>query len=144
MRKESLQPEENLTWANLLVNDNYSHFMTNIVPLFSNFDVYIVCNEKATLANLPFVDSIKGDWRVGSDAWKSEPIQIDDSVEGSLFLLAAGPYSKILCHKLWEKNKKNTYLDIGSTLDPMLFGDKGFTRGYHNGAATLNKKCVWG
>ncbi len=144
MRESSRQKEDNLTWANLLVNNNYNYFLKQVVPLFSRYDVHIVCNEKANLAKLPFADSIKKEYRIGSDAWKGEVIQVDESLSGALFLLAAGPYSKILCHQMWEKNKNNTYLDIGSTLDPLLFGENGFTRGYHRGASTINKKCVWG
>lgn len=147
MKKASNQDEENLTWANLLVNSNYSYFISNIVPLFLDYDVYIVCNEKAVLEKLPFYKNIKKDWRVSSNAWKNNH-EIEKEIKNlnisnSLFLFAAGPYSKILCHRLWQFNKKNTYLDIGSTLDPLLFGSRGFTRGYLRGAATLKKICIW-
>ena len=148
MKKRSEQDEENLTWANLFVNSNYSYFISNIVPIFSNYDVYIVCNEKASLERLPFAKKIKKDWRVGSNAWKNDH-RIENeiksmNVSNSLFLFAAGPYSKILCHRLWNFNNNNIYLDIGSTLDPLLFGNRGFTRGYLRGAPTLKKTCIWG
>lgn len=148
MKHASKQQDQRLTWANLFVNSNYSYFMSNIVPLFSMYDVYIVCNEKATLDNLPFKDNIKKDWRVGSNAWKNNH-EVEEQIKktnpnNSLFVIAAGPYSKILCNNLWNFNKNNTYLDIGSTLDPFLFGSRGYTRGYLRGASTLRKKCIWG
>ncbi|MEC4987097.1 MAG: glycosyltransferase, partial [Oscillatoria sp. PMC 1076.18] len=37
----------------------------------------------------------------------------------------------------------NTYLDIGSTLDPLLFGEKGYTRGYLKGTGNITKECIW-
>ena len=48
----------------------------------------------------------------------------------------------MLTHQLFEYNKNNTYLDIGSTLNVMLGAGK--NRGYLNGMETLDKVCVWG
>jgi hypothetical protein len=148
MKRHSRQDEASLTWANLLVNGNYKTFLTEIVPLFSEMDVYIVCNSKATLERLSFKENIVKDWRVTADAWKGDDTILSDfevlSPKGSLFLFAAGPYSKILCHQMWSRNQQNFYIDIGSTMDPWLFGPNGYTRGYLRGAPTLNKICIWG
>jgi DNA repair photolyase len=42
---------------------------------------------------------------------------------------------------LWNINKKNTYIDIGSILDPYL--QLKLTRGYLRGAETVKKICTW-
>jgi len=148
MKQHSRQDETSLTWANLLVNGNYKTFLTEIVPLFSEIDVYIVCNSKATLERLSFKENIVKDWRITSDAWKGDDTILSDfevlNPKDSLFLFAAGPYSKILCHQMWSRNQQNFYIDIGSTMDPWLFGASGYTRGYLRGAPTLNKICTWG
>lgn len=63
--------------------------------------------------------------------------------ENELYLLCAGPFGNILSHNLWSNNKNNTYLDIGSTLNPYL-ETEGFKRGYLYGSDDVNKVCNWG
>jgi hypothetical protein len=146
-------PEENLTWANLMVNANYPKYKEKIVPLFSEYPVVIVCNKKAALDHLPFTNSIVADFRIGTDAWINDRHVIDEMKEwidendarDHLFLFCAGPFGNILGYHLFNHAPENTFLDVGSTLDPWLFGLKhGLTRGYLAGAPTLNKTCVWG
>jgi len=61
---------------------------------------------------------------------------------GAIFLVAAGPLSEILIHELWQVNPRNAYLDIGSTLDPILFHRK--SRDYHTqGARYSDRVCVF-
>jgi hypothetical protein len=57
-----------------------------------------------------------------------------------LFLFCAGPLGNMLAYRMWEKNKNNTYMDIGSTLNTWLVGSN---RGYLIGAPTINKICTW-
>ena len=57
-----------------------------------------------------------------------------------LFLFCAGPLGNMLAAKFWEKNKSNTYLDIGSTLNPYLTETN---RGYLRGGDTKLKTCIW-
>ena len=45
---------ENLTFANLLINANYKHFVEKIVPLLQDRRVLYVVNENAIVENLPF------------------------------------------------------------------------------------------
>jgi len=49
-----------------------------------------------------------------------------------IFLFCCGPFGNILCHRLTEANENNTYLDIGSTLNPFL-QSAGFERDYYMG-----------
>jgi len=141
--------DDHLTWGNIFVNGNYRNFVNQMVPLMSNYKVVMVVNEKAKISGLPFHDKIVRSYRVGTNAWDSDHDLIDrltewiktENIENHLFLFAAGPFSNILIHNAHKVSNKNTYLDIGSTMDDML--NLGRTRGYLNGAETLNKICIW-
>ena len=147
MKTESHQPLQNLTWANIFVNNNYEYYQKYMIPLYNDYKVVMVCNYKADLSNLPF--NVIKDFRVGTNAYKEnynlhEEI-IDwvnkNGIKNKLFLFCAGPFGNILSWKLHSNSQNNTYLDIGSTLDPYM--KLGKTRGYLNGSDTLNKICIW-
>ena len=147
MKSMSDQNQENLTWANIFVNSNYEFYFKNFIPEYKNHKVIMVCNRKANLTHL-FPNLVK-DFRVGTNAWKDDYRLIyeiknyidKNKIEDHLFLFAAGPFGNLLAHQLFSHNNKNTYIDIGSTLDPLM--GLGGTRGYHVGAPTINKVCIW-
>lgn len=146
MKDKSEQDEEHLTWANIFVNDNYRYFMNDFIKEMNNHDVIMVVNKKADTSKLPF--DVEKTYKVGTDAWYNDYSIIEDikndynNSKNKVFLFAAGPLANILTYELWvHMNKNNIYLDIGSTLDTQM-GMKP-TRGYHMGAKTLNKKCIW-
>ena len=66
VQNAALAEYSNLTWSNLFLNNNYKYYIENIVPLFSQFDVYLIVNEMADITTLPFYSNIKQDFRVGS------------------------------------------------------------------------------
>jgi hypothetical protein len=149
-KRTSGQPEAQLTYAALLVNSNYEYFIEQVVPVFGQYQVMIVCNRLAALDRLPF--AVARDFRVGFNAWRDNyhlAAQIAgyvarENVRGALFLLCAGPFSNILAQTLHAHRADSTYLDIGSTLDPFLFGQRGRTRRYLRGEKRLlNEVCVW-
>lgn len=148
MKSKSGQDEEHLTWANIFVNANYQRSVNELIPELLNHAVFLVVNENSMLDKLPFKPV--NTWYVGTDAWNSsywivELLKyyiISNKIENAIFLFAAGPLANILTYELWEHgSKNNTYIDIGSILDPYL--DLKLTRGYHLGASTLNKVCIW-
>lgn len=146
MKRKSHQDEEHLTWANIFVNSNYKLFLTEFVPAMNGRDVVIVANEKADTSKLPF--NVEKTYKVGTDAWLNDYSVVDRikyeyrNKKDRIFLFAAGPLANILTYELWfYMNKDNTYIDIGSTLDTQM-GMRP-TRGYHRGAKTLNKTCIW-
>lgn len=147
MKLKSEQNEENLTWANIFVNSNYNRFINEYVEEFKNHDIIMVVNKKANISKLPF--NVEKVYYVGTDAWYEdlylvEKIKEDiakNNLVNKIFLFAAGALANIMSAELWEYRKNNTYIDIGSTLDVQM-GMKP-TRGYHMGANTLKKKCVW-
>ena len=147
MKENSRQKESNLTWANIFVNSNYPYYVNNLLPLYSNYEVVLVCNHKAKLDNLPF--NIIKDFRVGTNAYKENFSLVKEmllwikknQIEKKLFLFCAGPFGNILTYKLFKNFPNNTYLDTGSTLDPLL--QLGRNRGYLQGGPSLSKSCIW-
>lgn len=147
MKITSGQKEENLTWANIFVNSNFNLFNSKMIPALSNRKIYLVCHEASNTTNLPFV--VEKVYNVKTDAWlhdldlitklKNEIIESD--LYDVIFLISAGPFANILVQQLNEHNNNNTYIDLGSVLDKHLGLPS--TRGYLNGAPTLNKTCIW-
>jgi len=150
VKRDSGQDESHLTWSTLFVNSNYPKFIADILPLFHHYEVVLVCKRHATFRNLPF--TVTRDFRVGDNAWKGDYYLIGEikqfiereKVRGKLFLLCAGPFSCILAHQLHSFCPENFYIDIGSTIDPYLFGRaEGLTRGYLRGTPETQERCVW-
>ena len=142
MRETITVDDNHLTWANLFVNNNYIDFKNLFIPEFGKHDIILVANESATISNLPF--KIEEHIKVSGTAWKDNFNLINDLTErgynNKLFLFAAGPLGNMLSARMWKQNKNNTYLDIGSTLNPWLTTTN---RGYLRGADTINKVCIW-
>ena len=146
MRDNSYQKDSKLTWANIFVNSNHQLYLDNMLPLYSEYDVILVATNRADIDKLPF--KVKKFYGIGPLAWKDDYHLIDDikkyidseNIKNSLFLFCAGPLGNMMSHQLWEHNKENTYIDIGSTLDIHL--GIGATRGYLGGGN--NRVCNWG
>jgi hypothetical protein len=147
MKKLSRQKEENLTWANIFVNSNYNTFIKLYSKEFENHNIIMVVNEKGDTNKLPF--KVSKTYTVGTDAWFENYNLVDiikkdilnNKINNTIFLFAAGPFANILTYELWDYDQSNTYIDIGSVYDVQL-GMKA-TRGYLMGAPTLQKKCIW-
>ena len=142
----SEQDDKNLTFANIFVNANYQFFLNNFIKEFDNWNIHLVANKNSKIENLPF--KIEEFYPVENTAWKNNYNLIDEikikNVEKKLFLFACGPFGNMLSHQLWERNKNNTYLDIGSTLNPWLQSE-GFKRDYYDsGLIYKNRICNWG
>tara|TARA_R100000697_G_scaffold67653_1_gene80247 strand:+ start:1731 stop:2522 length:792 start_codon:yes stop_codon:yes gene_type:complete len=135
--------ENNLTFANLLINGNYINFMTQMLPAMKdkNYEVVYVCNEKANLEEFPL--NLKKDFRIGSNCHINDIHLIkemtdwveENNIKNHLFLFSAASLTNLLIYELYKKFPNNTYMDIGSTLNPMLGldgwkGSRGYLRGY--------------
>jgi len=150
MKLMSNQESDNLTWANIFVNGNYRTYLKEVVPLYSEYDVYLVANKRAKLKYLPF--EVKKHYPIGDLAWKNDYHLIDEiksdidtnEIRKSLFLFCAGPLGNMMAHQLLEHSPENTYMDVGSTLNIHLLGPSGKNRGYLRGEDSLNKICRWG
>lgn len=138
MKQLSGQDEEHLTWADIWVNSNYQYYIQNIVPLCKKRPVILFCNENGKIENLPFLPYIVV--RVKNNAWEynwnlieEAKFMIDNAgLTDMIFLFCCGPFGNILCHQLTQYEPNNTYLDIGSTLNPYL-QSAGFEREYYLG-----------
>jgi hypothetical protein len=144
MRNNVKVDKDHLTWANLFVNSNYQFFKKEFIKEFENHDIIIVANAKATIENLPFKNKIEEHIKITDTAWKDNfdllEILPKKEYKDKLFLFCAGPLGNMLSYKMWESNKSNIYLDIGSTLNPYLVGNN---RKYLRNEYTINKKCIW-
>ncbi len=139
---------KNLTWANIFVNANYELFISETLPIFTNWegDVFLFANEQGINNKLPF-ETTKY-FGVNMKAWQepflSHWIEVGEKKaresDGALFLFAAGPLGNILSYKLHKANPSNTYLDIGSTISPWIVGKN---RDYHFGSQLSQQTCNW-
>lgn len=142
----SVVRSENVTWANLFVNSNYNFFVDNFFPEFNKWenDVIFVGHKNGLSKQLPFKTNHYIPIDIGY--WKEPHVsQIINSLSrmsinksGQLFLFSAGPLGNILAHQLHKKNPNNTYMDIGSTINPWIVGNN---RGYLRGNS--KKVCIW-
>lgn len=123
--------------ATIFGNENYNHILDKLV--FSEFPkrkTVLVCNAQCDPSKLPFtpekvffISEKQSCWRYG-DIQEDLENYLNTKDEPHIVLFAAGAYSCTCIWKMWSKGIKDHYLlDIGSILDPYLFGRN--TRGYH-------------
>jgi hypothetical protein len=128
---------ENLTFANLLINANYSRFVEEMIPILCERKVIYVVNELADTSKLPF--NIEKEFLIGSNCM-IENFNTSDEVKNYIkqndikdhvILCSAASLSNFIIHDCFKDNSNNTFLDIGSCLNPLLNleGWK-YTRGY--------------
>lgn len=144
-------PDPNITWASLLVNANYPRYIREVYPVFNNYKTVFVCHEKADLSVMPFL--VK-DFRVGYNAMVNDYGMIEtlknwideNDIQGHLFLFSAAAFSKMAIHQLYQHNDKNTYFDVGTTLNPFMNMrlDRTYLREFWLGGRTtdINKICI--
>lgn len=123
----------------VFVNENYLEFLKQLKEVAKEIPVVLVVNKMSRLTNIPF--NFTEVFTLKDNAWHSAQHLDGDILEyldmckdQHLVLVAGGVYSCTLIHKLWSKDRNHIFLDIGSTLDPYLFGQH--TRQYHK---RLNK-----
>ena len=141
----------NLTWSNLLINSNYSRFMKETLPIFKGRRVAMVVNELADLSELPF--SVEKEFRIGSNCMVNnydaiEEIQsyiLEEKAKDMVFLCAASSLSNLIIHQCYSGHPDNTYIDIGSTLNPLMPGIES-RRDYMkqlDDPSIQVKECIW-
>ena len=146
MRDNSGQPVWNLTYNNIFVNANYQPFLLEILPILMEKNSILIGPEEAeskvgTFGEFGFPVS-QNAWVFAEDYIHTLERLITQRSEPSVFLFSAGPLSEVLIHRAMLISTMHTYIDIGSTLDPIIFGKP--TRGYHSGSGTAHKICHWG
>ena len=118
--------DKDLTFANLLINRNYRRFVEEMVPVLRERDVIYVVNEMANLEGIPF--ELKKTFEVGSNCMidnydtveKVKEYIRENNIRDHVILCAAASLSNFIIRDCFEDNPDNTFLDIGSCLNPYL------------------------
>ena len=128
---------ETLTFSNLLINANYQRFIEEMVPLFVDREIIYVVNKLADTSRLPF--QVKKTFEIGSNCMindydvteKIKEYIAKNSINDHIVLCSAASLSNFVIYENFKEAPSNTYLDIGSCLNPLLNleGWK-YTRGY--------------
>lgn len=150
------EDSERLTWANLFINGNYERYIKEIVPMFSDREVIMVVNYSAQLKDLPF--NVKKVFRVGTNCFINDYDLIEEiknyvkenKIENHLFLISAASLTNLIGHQLHQEYPNNSYIDIGSTLNPIMKmegwkGSRSYLREYWLGENPVYTKmmCSW-
>ena len=113
---------------------------------------FLAIKKKADLSVLPFIAK---DFRVGYNAMINDYGLIEtiknwideNNIEGYLFLFSASSFSKMAIQQLYEHSDRNTYIDVGTTLNPFMNMrlDRTYLKSFWLGAkgSDLNKICIW-
>ena len=132
------EDEEYHTFATLFINANYPRFLNEVVPTFQDKPLVLIINENCTYDTLKFSNIVKG-FNIGSNCIVNDydlPEEInkwieDNDIENTIFLVAASTLSNFIIKDCFFQNPNNTYIDIGSSLNPWLGLDGWkFTRAY--------------
>ena len=137
----------NITFANLFINSNYPRFRSEVLPLFTKYKTVVMCNERASFDKMSF--PVEKDFRIGSNCIVNDDGKIADMVEwakkenptGYLFLFAASSLGNLCIHKLHEIAPNNTYIDVGSAMNPDL--SLGLDRGYLAAWEGKMQRGIW-
>lgn len=129
--------ENNLTFANVLINANYRRFVEEMVPLFVDREVLYVVNRLADISRLPF--EVKKSFEIGANCMINDYNIVEEvktyiaenNIQDHIILCSAASLSNYVSYECFKENPNNTFLDIGSCLNPLLNleGWK-YTRGY--------------
>lgn len=134
---------ERVSYSNMFVNSNYSKAREWLSSIPSNS--WLLCNEKAKNKSFPFKSNTIYFSSNIIKAYETEKNTILSSLSpilqesNKIVLVSIGPLSEILIYHLWNHNKTNYYIDIGSIIDPYIHGN---TRIYHHDSSWLNRTCT--
>lgn len=132
--------EEYLTILNIFTGDRETRkamplFFDFLFDMVENSDMKInwICPREVRELSPSFINKFwflrKNAWHVQYDEILSSLLEYIDDKKGELFMFSAGPFSEILIHKAWLKNKNDIYVDVGCIFDPFIF--EKVTRNYY-------------
>jgi len=154
IRRESSASQ---TWANLLVNANYSYFIESVFPRIQEKRVMAAVNEHATVDAFSSCQSFIH-FKIPNNAiQKAEDIvlnfldQCSNLKDGTVVLVAASVVAKIMIHKAFIMFPNLSFVDVGTTLNPLLRLGLGrdYLRGYWLRSSNRSyspysgRMCVW-
>lgn len=114
------------TYSNLLINGNYNNFLNLMTNVLRKKKVIIICNKYASIEKLPF--KVLKKFEVGYNCFINDyslisiidEYIINNSIKDYIFLFSASSLSNLAIHQLFNKHDYNTYIDIGSALNPYM------------------------
>jgi hypothetical protein len=146
-RIRSARLQRQVTYANLFSNGAWKHLKGRIVNVITDTRRTVVlvthwnkdfARAKSILSANPVeilplaAQSFDGRGRFGGGAvpWycaeraalKQRFSAFASSLTDAIFLVQAGPLADVLIHQMFLANPRNTYLDMGHALDPILYG----------------------
>jgi len=136
---------DRVTYSNIFVNGNYS----KVISWLKDKEVIIFGNDKLRGAtNLPFkvIDAAyfpANSVELFNDENRMQGLKricehIASKYSDKIFLISVGPISKIVIKSMFQRNPRNSYIDIGSVVDPYIHGS---TRIYHHHPTWQNMIC---
>ena len=143
------EDHDNLTWSNVLINSNYPFFLKEFYPEIKKRGANLICNIQADLTNL---DWVKKDFRLGNNAFSDITLiqTIKDyietnKIENEVFLFSASAFSNVAQYELGKLFKRNTYIDIGTSLSHEfgITAEREYLIKFKEGKLSELKSCTW-
>jgi len=126
-------PLEQRTYANIFMNSNWNtfvNFMTSFTDGFSYIGSGTLSGDLKIKDRLLLDSKLVDTWDTSHEEATQRVLDFVKDSEGKVFCFSAGPLSKVWIPLCFTKYPKNTYIDIGSSLDHILKGRN--TRPYMN------------
>ncbi|MHA1939247.1 MAG: hypothetical protein ACW97O_13635 [Candidatus Thorarchaeota archaeon] len=119
--------EEHQTFANLFINANYPRFMNEVLPVLqSKKDIVFVCNKNADVSKMGL--NVVKRFDIGNNCIVNDfelPAKINEwikenDIKNKVFLISASTLTNFIVHDCFMEHPENTYIDIGSSLNPWM------------------------
>jgi hypothetical protein len=118
--------DENITYADLLINWNYGKFRDKFIPYVcaSDKNVVVIANENSVVDKIFSINkliTVPSNFFPEYVTEKSRIIEEIDSLESeSIILSSASSLSNVLGHYISANNLGHTFVDVGSAINPYL------------------------
>lgn len=122
---DNIEFKANLTYANIFCNNNYAVFKNFIDT--SDLNIVLIssdCFENKKLGNLNVIyhykihERLVEFWETNWQMHKRNVEKLATMFNNTLFIISGGPVGKVMINFMYNINKENTYMDVGSTIDP--------------------------
>lgn len=128
--------KQNWIDADMLHKASMEGRLDTLIDALEGTEVVYIGNKD--LKNLAFIDTFiaipdKNVWKFRDRVIEVIKTTITD--EHKTYLFSAGMATNIFIHELWNYNKKNSYIDVGSVFDPYVGKN---TRSYHKNLKVSN------
>jgi hypothetical protein len=118
--------DDNITYADLLINWNYCKFKDNFISYVCATDrnVVVIGNENSVVDTDFIIDkfiTVSSNFFPDYVAEKSRIIaEIENLQPGSIILSSASSLSNVLGHHISSNNLEHSFIDVGSAINPYL------------------------